>query len=279
MAKTDYRTGFAWVFLSAGLGGVYWIVASPGIEEARLTVLAVMTAICFSMSAFYFGWFKPPAAIGEIGRLPRAVLILGLIWGPISYITYRYWPQTFAVTIEWGQTSYDDEKNRQLGWVEQNSDIAPIRALILVRVKNLQPISAMIGMYKVELETDDGWQQIAAFDMRTHFMLIGSQENGGHFNFADGAFFDREIDNKNYEPGAVARGWIAGTCLPPKEVVHPHKYRITVRDAAGHEFISPMIEAIGPTPESIGTRFKIGPILDIKHYRFADETCPPKVKP
>lgn len=98
------NTKFAWSL--EGLGaGVCCIIAilqaGSLLEKTNLVALFILGSLFFTFGAYGLGWFRAPVAIG---RIPRVIMLLLIIWGGMGCLTYRMWPAECSITVDVNST-------------------------------------------------------------------------------------------------------------------------------------------------------------------------------
>jgi hypothetical protein len=92
--------------VSVGIGGrrdriVAILQAGSLLEKTNLFVLFILGSLFFTFGAYGLGWFRAPVAIG---RIPRAIILLLVIWGGMGWLTHHMWPAECSVGVDVNST-------------------------------------------------------------------------------------------------------------------------------------------------------------------------------
>lgn len=88
--------------LAAGVGCIIAILqAGSLLEKTNLVALFILGSLFFTLGAYGLGWFRAPVAIG---RIPRVIILLSIIWGGMGWLMYHMWPAECSITVDVNST-------------------------------------------------------------------------------------------------------------------------------------------------------------------------------
>lgn len=161
----------------------------------------------------------------------------------------------FAVQVLTAIVDVSAAPDKGVLWFADSSQtvLSPINYALFVRITNLQPFPAKVQSYAVEAEgTNADWLHLVRINAQTGFIYFARDlAKASRFDVTANNL-DSLLEAKPLESHGTVEGWSffelpAGTTVPDG----PLRFRVTVRDAAGAEYVykSPAKYAGAPGPD------------------------------
>jgi len=195
---------------------------------------------------------------GEPFELPKAEVktyrtkIIGIVCAIVvvcGFCSYAVWKVAYRSTSEAGPLQSEipfsaaaegglfiEDSNPGMLWTLNTSlkTIAPINALLNLRIVNNQSEASVVSELDVEANTTDGqWIKPAMIDGRTVQIFMAPNADLKTATLIKAVTLDEILSNRAMSPKETVTGWIL-LVYPHGKEIYNGKYRFSIADTRGH---------------------------------------------